>query len=775
MQGIIVHITGRVQGVGFRPFVFLLANDLELKGTVRNTKSGVIIELSNMDDLALPRFLNSLKRNAPDRAIIHDITYTTGEVSNHTSFHIIESDADEQVNVKVSPDFALCEHCRTELLNENNRRFHYAFTTCSVCGPRYSILKEIPYDREHTTMRSFDMCEPCAHEYEDPSNRRFYSQTNSCVDCGVQMHWFSTLDGLELDLSQQEIIEEAIVKLQEGKILAVKGIGGYLLLCDATNISAVSTLRQRKQRPEKPFALLYASSDLVSKDAYLPKAAEFWLKNEVSPIVLLKRKASPAHPVDWEGVAPGLDHVGVMIPYAPLLQILSDKFSKPMVATSANISGGSIIFEDEQAQQQLFSIADIIITHEREIIIPQDDSVLKFAGSQPIWYRRSRGLAPSYYGPTPSNHVDGVLALGAHLKGSFAFTQNSSWHVSQYLGNLDGYESRTAYQHSLNHLLDVFNEPINVVLTDMHPTYFTHEQGKAYAATEDADLLFVQHHEAHFASVLLENDLLDADEQILGVIWDGTGYGTDGHIWGGEFFLYQKYGINRVAHLNYKPLIGNDKMAQEPRISLLSFSNGLSESKDQCQERFSELEWHNYQQLSSKSQVLTSSMGRLFDAVASLLGVLDVSSYEGQAAMLLEQLASSYDEQIEEVYPMEIEGGEVNTDLLLKGIANDLHRKIPTNKIAHTFHLSLVELIRLMAEKQKIKSIAFSGGVFQNALLVKLILQKLGDQYQLFFQKELSPNDENISFGQLAHYHISLKKSSLLQNLDSTVTINPDS
>lgn len=761
MEGFQIHIKGRVQGVGFRPFVYNLAKAFHLKGSVKNTASGVFIDLL-ADEAITNEFVAALKDNPPEKSIIESIAIKSIDQISCDDFHIIDSSFSDEIDLKISPDFAICSNCLEELSSEADRRYNYAFITCSECGPRYSIQKELPYDREGTTMEMFGMCSSCRDEYDDPSDRRFYSQTNSCPDCGISLYLFDGSKELT-GLSQNELIDFVCFALHRGEIVAVKGIGGYLLLCDPTNASAVQTLRNRKNRPDKPFALLFPDADEIKKVASLSKREEALMKSEVSPIVLLEREKEATSGICWELVSPRLPTIGAMLPYAPLLKLVVDKFDHPLIATSGNISGGPIIFNDDEARKELSNIADFILTHNREILIPQDDSVASVSGQKVIWIRRSRGLAPSYFGALPENLENGVLALGAHMKSSFALSQSNNWHISQYLGSLDGYESQNTYRHTLSHFRSLLKTPIHKVLTDNHPVYFVNALSRELAEKENITTDSYQHHQSHFAAVLQENDLID-EQDVLGIIWDGTGWGNDGNSWGGECFTYQNYEMTRAFHVNYVPVIANDKMAKEPRLSACAFCSEMESARELLKKKFTPLEWKNYQNSLLRKSTQTSSMGRLFDGVASLIGLIDVTTYEGQAAMLLEATAKQFTNEITVTYSIPFDNHIIQTDHLFEAIIQDLKNKRSQSYIAKKFHLSLVQLIRQIADHLSLKKIAFSGGVFQNGLLMAMLQNHLSEDYLLYFHKELPPNDENISFGQLAQYHLQQVKDAALNH-----------
>lgn len=750
-----IHITGQIQGVGFRPFVYRLASNFKLKGWVNNSRDGVHIEVNASKD-TIADFLSQLLQQLPTAAKIESHSITQVESKDYSTFQIIASDKGSVHTNRISPDFAICPACKAELHDSTNQRFGYSFITCTQCGPRYSIQTDTPFDRLSTSMNSFAMCDSCLKEYNNPTDTRFYSQTNSCPECGIRLALFDSKGQRHITNSP---IQQIIDSFQQGKIIAVKGIGGYLLMCDATNSSAIEQLRYRKNRPKKPFAIMYPNRILLSGDVHLSEEEEDLVLSLQSPVVLVNSKKSPASQIVISQIAPGLDKIGVLLPYAPLLLLIGEGFGKPLVATSGNISGAPIVYQDDEAINQLSPFADLVVTHNRDIVIPQDDSVVQVANKKTILLRRSRGYAPSYFGSIAENSMEGVIAMGSDMKASVAISHQQQWYVSQYLGNQEGYEAQLAYEKVLEHLMRITEVTPKCILVDQHPMYHTTQKGHNWAERDGLNIFHIQHHEAHFAAVLQENDLIKSDEPVLGVIWDGTGYGSDGNSWGGEFFEYSDGSINRAFHLNYVPLLMGDKMATEPRISALAFCYSNQKFKDNMlREKFSDAEYQLYSKMLSKPELFTSSIGRLFDAVASLLGLSDISTYEGEAALYLQNLAAIDRKVTGKIYPIHIQNNTLSSESLITGVIDDIKQGEPKNSIALKFNCTLVAMIKSVAVKMKYKKIAFSGGVFQNSLLVELVNEGLGD-FKLYFHKELSPNDENISFGQLAHYHLQQRKS----------------
>lgn len=750
-----------------------MAKNWNINGFVNNSNDGVHIEFNASDEIAT-KFYRTVLDQAPALSKITHHSLFKVEQKQFDSFFIQESVTEEIVHLMLTPDYAMCVDCRKELHDKNNRRFNYPFITCTHCGPRYSIIKELPYDRKHTSMNDFEMCTHCMSEYEDPSSRRHYSQTNSCKECGINISMYSgngTLTGID----EKDIVNTITSELNDGKIIALKGIGGYLLLCDASNEATVLNLRKRKHRPSKPYALLYPSIEYAENNFEISPEEKTALQSVEAPIVLLKirddstnsgrKNESPKKLTETnrklakEAIAPGLSHLGIMLPYAPLLELVTQAFQHPLIATSANISGSPIIYSEEDALNHLKGIADFIVTHNREIITPQDDSVVKYTNQskQKIILRRSRGLAPSFFGYTTQNNST-LLATGALLKSSFTYTNKGNTFISQYLGNTDSYLSQKAYSKTLGHFIQLFHKQPKVIISDKHPEYFSTQLAGELSQQFKIEVKKVQHHKAHAAAVLAENNLLQHETPVLCVIWDGTGLGDDGNIWGGEFFIYEKYSLARCYHFDYFPFILGDKMAKEPRISALSICRDNEEASGILQSKFTTTEFALYKKLlSGKNNLQCCSVGRIFDAVSSLLNLCDKQSYEGEAALLLETLALQYFISngynfIESYFTPEGIIGGISTDNLIKGLMEDILKGINADFIAAKFHYSLAHIISYIAEENKIDAIACSGGVFQNAVLVDLINFHLGKTYHLFFHNNLSPNDENISFGQMVYH-----------------------
>ncbi|MGZ3925494.1 MAG: carbamoyltransferase HypF [Mucilaginibacter sp.] len=774
-----IHINGIVQGVGFRPMIYQLAKKLNLNGYVKNDSDGINIFFNATADIA-KRFLKKIKRAAPEKAEIISAELFRVNEQIYVDFTILVEDNDTcKKRVLLSPDMALCPKCRAELHDASNRRYRYPFITCTQCGPRYSILNGLPYERHTTAMQPFTMCDSCSDEYRDINDRRFFSQTNSCADCGIKLSLYEDASSVVTN-DTESVLSHIKNQLQQGKIIAVKGIGGYLLLCDANNSEAIRVLRARKYRPSKPFAILYPGIKSIQRSFELNEQENEFMESPAAPIVLLTPKLRAFDELAVTGIAPGLKRLGVMIPYNPLLDLIAGDFGKPMIATSANISGSPIIYKDEDALNYLFEIADYVVSNSREIAIPQDDSVVQVSKytRQPIILRRSRGYAPSFLNCQPKTKQC-VLATGAFLKSSFTLAVNGNVFVSQFLGSGESFESQQMYRQTLEHWLKMYDVKPDVIVADMHPGYFSHEYALDLARIYDTAIKLVQHHEAHFAAVLAENKLIKKGAPILGVIWDGTGLGTDRTIWGGEFFTYENNQMERVSHFDYFPTVAGDKTALEPRIAALCAISETGQQPAVLKEKFTDAEWNNYNVLISNATLFTSSVGRIFDAVASLLGICDKQSYEGEAAMYLQEVAAEYVNEngfnIDTSYIKDWElDSAVPTTIMMRNILADITGGMATGYIAAKFHYSLVCLIGAIANRLNVKHICFSGGVFQNALLVDWIKSEYAAKYQLYFHVNLSPNDESISFGQLVYYESGIKSKSAASDSSGSQNIDKE-
>jgi len=759
-----LHVSGQVQGIGFRPLVYKVANRFEINGWVKNDLDGLHIEFNAREDVANKFKEEITVSSAPLNARITQVVLAEISIQEFSDFRILHDDTAKETNLLLTPDIALCQACKDDLSNHGDRRYDYAFISCSHCGPRFSIIEDLPYDRMNTSMDSFKLCSDCLAEYSNPIERRYYAQINSCPSCGIMMQLHNSNKQL-LTEDADEIVELIMESWVQGKIVAIKGIGGYLLTCDAAHVDAVVSLRERKKRLTKPFAIMVPhTGHLNNFEVNSLELAE--LKNHVSPIVLLTKTVGQ---ILFTGIADGLDSVGIMLPYAPIFKVLLDKFQKPIIATSANVSNAAIIYKDNDAQIELSKITDFIVSNNRSIVVPQDDSVIKITPKekQKIIIRRSRGLAPTFINSIQNWPSETIMCMGAQLKSTFSLLHKKNVYISQYLGNLDHFESLHNYKVVQKHFIDLLNAIPTVIVIDMHPDYQSSVMGAELSDSIHNSLHVVQHHEAHFSAIIGEHNLIDDADPILGVMWDGLGLGDDGHMWGGEFFIYKDYQFARCCHLSYFDLILHDKMAKEPRLSALSLCSVIPEAQNFLKEKFSNQEWKIYSKLIAEPDNLkTSSMGRLFDAVSSLLGIMDKQTFEGEAAMHLEVSARKYFSNTNyQEFPCfdhdKIAYHDLRPTDLVTCILFDLFKGVDKNLIAAKFHVSLVMWIEAVADKEQCEKIAFSGGVFQNSLLVDLIILCLKKNYKLYFHEQLSSNDENISFGQLVNYMI---RNKLIEN-----------
>lgn len=744
-----ITIKGQVQGVGFRPFVYALAQNFKLFGTVSNNEEGVIIVITAKESIVYD-FYHHLIQNPPPVSKITQHQINQIDFISFQNFAIIPSTKSNKLNLTLTPDFAICKDCASEIKNNKNRRYNYPFTTCVNCGPRWSITQSFPFERQNTSIHAFKMCITCETEYQNPADRRFHSQTNSCTECGIQLY-LTDANHQMIAIENSKLFLKIANLLEDGKIIALKNTSGYLLCCDARNEKAIQELRIRKKRPRKPFAVLYPSLEMLQKEVPISTKEINALCSTERPIVIISTKNYQGN-CSLNSIAPQLKQLGVMLPYTGILQLLANELSFPIVATSGNIHGSPIISDEKMAVDLLSNVADYFLHHDLEITNPQDDSVLKISAKfeTPILFRRSRGFAPNYFNFVSPNNKK-VLATGAHLKSSIAFVPNEQVYISQYLGNLDSFEVVERYSKTMTNFINLFEETPEIIVTDLHPQYQSNQIAKELGQQFSVPVFEIQHHKAHFASVLGEHQLFDAGETILGVIWDGTGFGDDKNIWGGEFFTYKNKQLNRLTHLSYFNWLAGDKMAKEPRISLLSLAS--DEMILSVKNKFSSEEWNIYKSILKNNSLKTSSMGRLFDALASLLNLTNFNTYEGEAAIVLENQVEDYQLKNCINYHPTIENNKISPQLILQNCHHDFVNGIAISQIIGNFLFTLSSIIIEIAHQQNIKHIALSGGVFQNTTLVDMLLELAGNEYYLYFNQQLPPNDENIAFGQLMYYY----------------------
>lgn len=739
-----ISVSGTVQGVGFRPFVYNLAQRLQLHGLVRNHTGGVHIEIEG-DSSQLDAFLTQLKLHPPPLARIDTLTFEARPLAGDSSFRIEPSHHAAGGQVIISPDVATCDQCLAEMFDPHDRRFRYPFLNCTNCGPRLTIIQAAPYDRERTTMSGFPMCPQCRVEYEDPTNRRFHAQPTACPTCGPQL---AALDAAGQPASTPDPLTWFADALRAGQIGAMKGLGGYHLACDATNIAAVAELRRRKHREDKPFALMVRTLADAEALCELNDPERELLTSSRRPIVLLHRRPATAIA---PAVAPGNQLLGIMLPYTPLHHLLLAQLPLPLVMTSGNRSDEPIAYRDENLLAQLGGIADLFLVHNRPIHVRCDDSVTRVIDNQESPLRRSRGYAPQpLHLPTPCPQP--ILAVGGQLKGTFALGRGDTAIISHHLGDLDHFEAYRAFERDIHLYEELFDIRPSVIVHDLHPDYASTRYALERAAKEGIRTIAVQHHHAHMAGCMAEHGLT---RPAIGVSFDGTGFGTDRAIWGGEFLVGDAASFRRAAHLRYVGLPGGDRAIREPwRIALAHLLDAGCPT-DILRDRVDAASLRMVEAMLQKNlnTPLTSSAGRLFDAVAALAGVRDHVNYEGQAAIELEWLATGLPPA--DPYPFTITDNTIDTRPLIIAVASDVRSHISTKQIARRFHSTMVELItqvcRHLRQATSIDTVVLSGGVFMNALLTTEVLAHLAQAgFHVYRHTQIPPNDGGLSLGQLA-------------------------
>ncbi len=743
------EITGVVQGVGFRPFVYNLAREHALSGFVFNHNSGVTIEAEGVPE-ALSSFERDLRLRKPPLSIIDRIvTHSIAGIGDST-FMIVTSEHAASGSTPVSPDVATCEDCLRELHDPADRRFAYPFLNCTNCGPRFTIIQDLPYDRPATTMHVFAMCETCLAEYQNPADRRFHAQPNACPKCGPQV----TFENRRESLTGPPAIARAREELARGAILAVKGIGGFHLVCDATSDEAIDRLRGRKNRFEQPFAIMVRDLEAARKVAHLPDEESRLLTAKERPIVLLEKRAGNALS---ERVAPGNGYIGVMLPYSPLHPLLLGE--APLVMTSANPSGEPIVRENREAVERLSGLADAFLLHNRDIEVVCDDSVIRTFEGYEMPLRRSRG-----YAPLPiqlPKEADSILAVGAELKSTFCITKQKYAYLSQHIGDMGMLETQRAFERALDHMLRLFRVEPRRVVCDLHPGYHSANWAARYAEERKLPLIKVQHHHAHVAALVAES-ALPLDSPIIGIVFDGTGYGTDGAIWGGEVLIVRGAEFERFAHLKYVPLAGGDAAVKTPARSALSHLHAAKIDWDDdlaCVAEFHAPELRLLRQQLDRELncVRSSSMGRLFDAVSALIGVRQRVSYEGQAAIELESLCATdseprYTAKIIQDSP---QGSPVLLDPgpMLREIVADLRAGVPRERIGSGFHEAVASWIvagsELARQSTGLNLVGLTGGVFQNLTLLRKSVTRLrAAGFDVRVHRVVPPNDGGLALGQ---------------------------
>ncbi len=764
-----VQVSGIVQGVGFRPFVFSLARLHALKGRVCNNSAGVMIDIEG-ERSDIDHFLEALREKPPALARIESIELEeVPTIGAHHDFRIEISNVAGRKLTPISPDMATCADCLRELFDPLDRRHRYAFINCTNCGPRFTIIEDIPYDREQTTMRSFAMCAQCRDEYQNPLDRRFHAEPIACANCGPQVKLITGTEsptvepgnGAELipivGRAGEAAVAEAIALLAAGRIIAIKGIGGYHLACDAANAASVAELRRRKYREDKPFALMARDIDVIRNYCEVSAAEAELLSSAARPIVLLKRRPETQLPME---IAPRVRSLGFMLPYAPLHYLLLEELKRPLVMTSANISDEPICYEDQDARKRLGEIADYFLIHDRRIHMRMDDSVVRVwevgkddrNTDSPMVLRRSRGYAPAPL-KTGVKFERQILACGAELKNTFCLARGDSAFVSHHIGDLENLETLKSFTEGIEHFKRLFYLEPEVVAYDLHPEYLSSK----YALELDIETrIGVQHHHAHVASCMADNQI---EGEVIGVAMDGLGYGTDGRMWGGEFLVADFASAERISHLEYMPLPGGARAIREPwRMAAVYLHHTFGAEFLNLDLPFvKEMDTRAWATLkgmivSKTNCPETSSMGRLFDAVASLLRLRDKTHYEGQAAIELEQIA---DRQNTEKYDLEVseDGSIIRPQKMIRRAVEDLLSGIPPSIISARFHLGVADLIANISnnvrDHRKLNRVVLSGGVFQNMFLLRATAQRLNASgFEVFTHALVPANDGGISLGQ---------------------------
>ncbi len=747
-----IKVRGIVQGVGFRPFIFQTAVACNLAGWVCNTSGNVLIEVEGrLEDIEA--FIGRVRKDAPPLARIEELTADfDGEPAGYTGFEIRPSLADPACYQPVSPDIATCHECLREIGELSDRRYRYPFTNCTNCGPRFTIIEDMPYDRPSTTMRRFTMCERCQAEYDNPLDRRFHAQPNACPVCGPRLELVEA-KGCAVDTNDP--LARAVMLLKEGRIVAIKGLGGFQLACDATRSASVAELRRRKMRPAKPFAVMVRDLAEAAHHCCISSCEEKLLRSHQSPIVLLE---SRPHSSICAEVAPGIAHTGIMLPYTPLHHLLLKDLPFPLVMTSGNLSEEPIAQDNEEALSRLAGIADYFLMHNRDIYSRYDDSVTAVERDDIYIIRRSRGYAPD---PIPLTFdARQVLGCGAEEKNTFCITRDRYAFLSQHIGDMENLETLDHYQNTIELYRRLFRLSPHILAHDMHPGYLSTKFALEQAGKESSTVLVpVQHHHAHIVSCMADNGITDP---VIGVALDGTGYGSDGCIWGGEFLTADCSRFERAAHLEYLPMAGGEAAIKKPwrlavgyLLTLLgeNFTGGLPLMREVSS---TELDLLAAQISSGLNTPLTSSMGRLFDAVSAMLGIRTVIHYEAQAACELETVADTCREEAG-VYPYRLEAEDASCRILLaemlEAIVADLRRGTETATIARTFHNTIARMVAdtcvTIRDNSDIRNVALSGGVFQNRLLLRTVLPLLEQKgFKVYTHRRVPCNDGGISLGQ---------------------------
>ena len=741
------EVNGIVQGVGFRPFVYNLARRLHLKGEVANTSNGVLIQVEGSLP-AVEAFTRDLSEKPPPLAHIVEVTVIDIPPAGYTAFSITKSKGEAAMATLISPDVSICDDCRTELFEPTDRRHGYPFINCTNCGPRYTIIDDIPYDRPNTSMKHFTMCRPCQREYDDPQNRRFHAQPNACAVCGPQVTLF---DNRKSEVSATEPIARAAELLRQGKVLAIKGLGGFHLAADAQNDAAVSILRRRKRREEKPLALMAADPASIRPFAEMTDDEERLLTAIQRPIVLLAKNEPNTIS---EAVSPRNRYFGVMLPYTPLHYLLLAQGFTALVMTSGNLSEEPIAIDNQDAFERLTGIADYFLIHDRDIYLRSDDSIIRHVAGEARLMRRSRG-----YVPVPvfmKKELPPILACGAELKNTVCLTKGNMAFVSQHIGDLENLPTYEFLDLTIRHMKRILEVEPEIIAHDLHPDYLSTQWALKQNGVEK---IAVQHHHAHIVSAMAENRI---EGPVIGLSFDGTGYGVDHTVWGGEVLIAEENTFTRAAHLDTVPMPGSAAAIKQPWRMALSYLHRA------FGERYRDLDLSLLRSVTDEQVRIvgemivknvnapqTSSLGRLFDGVAALVGLRTEVAFEGQAAMELEMIAVKDEEKS---YPVEWTQSDplrIPTEPIIEAVVADLLAGVDAAEISARFHQTLIELFADLCDHLRtgtgLKKVVLSGGVFQNAILLTGLIKALEQkQFAVYTQKLVPCNDGGISLGQAA-------------------------
>jgi hydrogenase maturation protein HypF len=743
-----VVIRGVVQGVGFRPFIFRLARELDLSGWVRNGAHGVSIEVEGSRH-RLDSFLFRIEADKPVHSFIHSLEHVILDPAGYKGFEIGESETGGEPSAPLLPDIATCPACLDEILDPRNRRYRYPFTNCTHCGPRFTIIEGLPYDRATTSMKSFGMCARCRQEYADPLDRRFHAQPNACPECGPHLE-LRDRDGMVI-AHRDTALQEIARAIHQGATVAVKGLGGFHLMVDAGDAVAVKRLRERKHRDEKPFALMVPSVEVARTHCEVSRLEERLLRSPESPIVLLRKKASDISITPW--VAPGNPSLGVMLPYTPLHHLLMGTLKSPVVATSGNLSEEPICIAEDEALDRLGSIADLFLVHNRPIVRHVDDSVVRVVADRVLVLRRARGYAPLPVTLGTAHAPPAIVAVGAQLKNTVAISVGRQVLLSQHIGDMSTLPTFAAFERSVSDLKTMYNHRPRVIVCDAHPDYV----GTRYAERSGLPVIKLQHHVAHVLACMAENEITGT---VLGVSWDGTGFGTDGTLWGGEFLRIMDGSYERLGHLRTFRLPGGEQAIREPRRAALGLLYEVLGGAALEALRLAPVRSFERRELLVLRTMIrrginapaTSSAGRLFDAVAAITGLRQRVSFEGQAAMDLEFLTDGAG--TDDCYPFEITGRTnrwiIDWAPMVRGLMDDVENESPRGTIAVKFHNTLAEMIAGMAQKVADERVVLTGGCFQNRYLTERVVRRLDESgFRPYWHQRIPPNDGGIALGQI--------------------------